>query len=335
MREEPISSFLPSGEQYIWSANSISLAQTCLRKYQYKKIEGWTSRSKSADLIFGGHYATALEHFYKHLALGMGREEALQAVVHEALIATWEYETCIECEGTGIGGHPDNLAAYPCTRCGGKGCGGGAPWNSPHNSKTRENLIRTIVWYTEHFKEDPIEIVHLPNGEPAVEYPFKLKVDGDNFFYGLIDRLGLYSGFEYVVDQKTTGSTITPRYFDQFSPNTQMSMYPFVGRIVYQAPVKGVIIDAAQIAVGFSRFERGMTFRTDAQLDEWYSETIQFIEEVKLRTRKHLDTGKDLPMNPSSCGNYGGCEFRFICSQSPEMRRTFLQADYVQELPKR
>lgn len=302
------SAFTPSGVQWVWDSTSLYYAHTCLRKYQYKMLEGWQPRVKSADLIFGGHYATALEHFYKHLALGMDREEALVAVVREALVNTWEYDI-------------DEAGPIPNS---------GKPWDSPHSSKTRENLIRTIIWYTEHFRDDPIEVVHLPDGTPAVEYTFKLEVDGGNVLAGHIDRLVRYGGFEYVMDQKTTGSTITPRYFDQYSPNIQMSLYSFAGRLIYQSPIKGVIIDAAQIAVGFSRFERGMTYRTDQQLDEWYAETIQFIEEVKVRTAKHLDTRRDLPMNPASCGNYGGCEFRFICSQSPEMRKTFLMADYVQ-----
>ena len=33
-------------------------------------------------------------------------------------------------------------------------------------------------------------------------------------------------------------------------------------------------------------------------------------------------------MNPSSCGNYGGCEFRHICSKSPQVREMFLKGDF-------
>jgi hypothetical protein len=36
------------------------------------------------------------------------------------------------------------------------------------------------------------------------------------------------------------------------------------------------------------------------------------------------------PLNPSSCSNYGGCEFRHICSKAPGIRENFLKGDFVQ-----
>lgn len=285
-------SFDASGAQFAWDSTSLKLAEECPRKYQYKMIEGWYNPGKNFHLLFGGWYAKALEHFYKYIALGQTREEALEQVVLEALVSTWQ---------------------------------DGAPWLSPDTAKTRENLIRTIVWYVDHFDEGVISVIKLPDGRPAVEYSFTIDVDDGIQFSGHIDRLVEFSNSPYVMDQKTTGSTITQNYFRQFSPDIQMSMYTFAGKIIYNMPVKGVIIDGAQIAVGFTRFERGFTFRTESQLNEWYDETMQLIETTRNFTKRG-----HFPMRTSSCGNYGGCEFRSICSRSPQVRPEFLRAEFQQ-----
>ena len=294
----------------------------------------WQPLRKSVHLLFGGWYATALEDFHKAVAGGVSYDQALCDVVHEALIATWTYEPCTSCGGTGerlFGQETTDGVSKPCyddcPHCGGTGNepGTGEPWLSDHNTKTRENLIRTIVWYLEQFRDDPCATVILSDGSAAVEHSFKLPVDNDVILCGHLDRLVDYGGKLYVQDQKTTGTTITGRFFDGFSPDTQMSLYTFAGKAIFNLPVKGVMIDGAQIAVGFTRFERGFTFRDDAQLAEWYDNAMHTVELARKATSE-----EHFPMNPSSCGNYGGCEFRYICSRSPAVRANFLAADFTQ-----
>lgn len=297
------SPFDASGAQFAWDSTSIKLAETCLYKYHLKMHQAWGPERKSAHLIFGGLYATALEHYHKAVAAGVDRDQATRDVVHEALCDTWEYET--------------DEAGEPIPETGG-------PWESDHNLKTRGNLIRSIVWYLDQFRDDPCTTVILSTGEAAVEYSFKLPVDNDIIFAGHLDRLVEYSDHLYVQDQKTSGTTITSRFFDGFNPDTQMSMYTWAGKTIFNVPVKGVMIDAAQIAVGFTRFERGFTFRADDQLGEWYDGAMHTIELARHATHEGY-----FPMNPSSCGNYGGCEFRFACSKAPSVREQFLKGDYV------
>ena len=289
------------GVQFAWDSTSIKLAEECLYKYKLKMIDGWQPFRKSVHLLFGGWYASALENFYYHVAKGISREEATEEVVAMLMFETWEYEYDNE-------GNP--VASL-------------GPWTSDHNTKTRENLIRTVVWYLDHFEDDAAKTVILSDGAPAVEHTFALPVDDEIIFAGHLDRLVEYAGHIYVQDQKTTGSTITPRYFDGYSPDTQMSMYTFAGKIAFNSPVKGIMIDAAQIAVGFTRFERGFTFRSESQLSEWYDHTMLHIERARKATVEN-----HFPMTRTSCSNYGGCEFRHICSKSPEVRDNFLRGDF-------
>lgn len=316
--------------QFGWDSTSIKIAQECLYKYKLKLLEGWTPFRKSVHLSFGGWYASALESFHKYRADGLSHDDALAEVIGEALIESWEYDDCPTCF-PGKDGKPSGLVQVAdqelgeCPSCSGRGLlpGTGQAWASDHNTKTRENLIRTIIWYTEQFHDDPCQTVILSSGEAAVEYSFRLPVDNDITLSGHLDRLVTYGDKVYIQDQKTTGTTITPRYFDQWSTDTQMSLYTFAGQAVFGLPVKGVIIDAAQIAVGFTRFERGFTFRDRPQLDEWYNDAMYHIEAARTATRE-----QHFPMNPGSCGNFGGCQFRHVCSKSPAVRQQFLAADF-------
>lgn len=303
-----------NGVQFAFDSTSLKLYLECPRKYKFKMIDCWQNPRRSAHLRFGGWYAKALEDYYKFRAEGDTSPQALAKVVRAALVASWEYETVPSEEGDP--GYPDSVIIVPGT---------GSPWTSDHNTKTRENLIRTIVWYVDQFEHEQIDVVRLENGKPAVEYSFALPVDDGFVLSGHIDRLVNYSGGIYVMDQKTTQTTITPYYFDQFNPDVQMSLYTFAGNIIYNLPVKGVIIDAAQIAVGFTRFARGFTHRSQQSLDEWYDETHKLMHVIVKATKENY-----FPANPTACGNYGGCEFRGVCSRSPDVRHQFLKSDFVQ-----
>jgi hypothetical protein len=95
-------------------------------------------------------------------------------------------------------------------------------------------------------------------------------------------------------------------------------------KVIYQTPVKGVIIDAVQIAVGFSRFSRGFTYRTDAQINEWLYDTRRWFALAESYAIENY-----WPMNDKSCHKYGGCPFRKVCSKSPEVRDKFLASDFT------
>ena len=304
----PFSPFDERGAQFAWDSTSIKAAERCARYYQYKLIDGWRSPFESVHLWFGGIYASSLEAFHEAEAAGADREDAIRLAVRHALVESWDHDR--DAEGNRI---PDT----------------GKPGMFDNPQKTRDNLIRTIVWYFEHFKEERLHTLILSNGRPAVEHSFQIPVDDGILFSGHLDRvIEDNSGDKYVHDQKTTTQTISPHYFKQFKPDTQFTMYPFAGKMIYDTPISGVIIDAAQIAVGFSRFARCPTTRTEDELDEWYEETMMLIE----RTRRYTLDGF-FPRNPASCNNYGGCEFREICTRPPHVRENFLQGDFVKGEP--
>lgn len=304
------------GVQWAWDATSLDTAQACARKYYYSLILGIKPREQSVHLLFGGIYAKALEHFYKYRADGDSIEAALIKIVREALQASWVYET--DAEGN------------PCFDDEGNRRGRPASFDDP--KKTRVALIRTIVWYVEQFAietEDGIRTYHLQNGKPAVELSFTLELTSSIFYCGHLDRVVSMGDQLYVMDQKTTGGTVGPYYFSSFDMSNQMSGYAVAGQMVLKSPISGVIIDAAQIAINFTRFERGITPRSKDRLDEWLSNTISFIDYFQSLSADAGEEESRWPMNLTACGNYGGCPFRLLCSRSPKVRPNYLKSDYV------
>lgn len=281
----PPSPFLPDRRQWAWNSTSLGLAKDCARKYQYVMLQGWSKKEASHHLIFGMHYAKASELFHKWLAQGKDFEFSRHHVVRQILIDSFG-------------------------------------WESEDPAKNRQNLIRSIVWYLEEFRNDPCETVILADGSPAIELKFEMHLSDEVVLTGHIDRLVRYAGGVYVQDQKTTGATLSPYYFKRFNPDNQMSLYSVASRVVYNTPVQGVMIDAAQVAIGFTRFARGFTYRTEQQCDEWLADAEYHIQEAWRAERAGY------PMRDTACQKYGGCQFLEVCSKDSRVRGEYLASDF-------
>lgn len=294
LSSEPNGSFNDAGLQFVWDATSISMAQECPRKYQLSMLEHWRGKNESVHLWFGKHFASVLEMYYKELTAGIPRDEAIRNGVMFLLTETWNSETK-------------------------------APDTFTDTAKTRETLVRTFVWYVDHYEHDTMELWVTPTGQAAVEHSFVLPINAELFFAGHLDRVVTYNGDRYGMDQKTSKSAITPHFMKQFALTNQMSMYTWAGQIVYDIQLKGIVIDGVQVAVGFNQFHRGFTLRHQKQLDEWLDDSLMTIDQIHQYTKDQY-----FPMNRTSCNNYGGCMFREVCSRHPANRKQFLKADYVQ-----
>lgn len=306
--------------QTAWDSVSLGTYKDCPRKYQYLIVEGWTSRHMAMDLRFGILYHRALEVYDHKRADGDDHETALRACLWDLAQGCIDEVPCAT--------EQDEDGRWVHSRF---------DWWDPNsglseakaklNPKTLPALFRTVVWKLDRFEDDPIHTVILSNGKPAVELSFRFElgtfdISGEPIMYsGHLDRLGEYSGEHYVVDSKTTKTTLGFGYFDKYSPDNQMSGYIFGGQVTLQKPVKGAIIDAAQIAKGFTRFERGFVTRTPGQLDEWRQDALYWIGQAEQNA-----IAQYWPMNDKSCDKYGGCPLRDICSKDPKVRGSYLNS---------
>lgn len=295
--------------QLAWDSTSMGTFKECPRKYYYSIVLGWQPREVSVHLQFGLLYHAAIESYHRLKAKGASHAQAVRAATHFCLKATWDSKL-------------------------------NRPWYSDHKNKNRLTLIRTVIWYLNQFEHDSIKTIIRADGQPAVELSFRfqtsyLSPDGSPYLIcGHLDRLGELEGLIYGCDYKTTAWTLSPEFFNKFSPDNQMSTYSFAGKVIFQQPIKGIIIDAAQVAVTFSRFERGFAPRSDDQLDEWYNEWGYWVKQAEgMAITAHNGSGAmAFPMNDKSCSHFGGCPFQKICGKEPKVREMWLKAGYVQRV---
>jgi PD-(D/E)XK nuclease superfamily len=310
------SPFLPGTNiQFALDSTSLGYIKTCPRLYQYIMIDGWSPKDESVHLRFGSEYHQAIQEYDIERAEGRTHEEAIRGATRDLLIRTADWEVD---EGTKAG-----------------------------NYKNRRTLLQLVVDYFDYYKDDPAQTFILENGKPAVELSFKFEldwgpktyfnakhvIDGDDegpitqpyLLCGHLDRVVSFNDHLFVLDHKTTTTTPSDYFFNQFEPNNQMTLYTLAGKVIIDSPIKGVIVEAAQILIDKpNRFVRGFTYRTQDQLDEWVSDL-----HYTLQLAEHYAEINYWPMNDTACDKYGGCKFREICSKSPQVRETFLKADFV------
>lgn len=291
---EHLSKTIP-GHQLWWDATSISSFMKCPRYYQLSQLCGYRPRHESIHLSFGGLYHYGLEYYDRQIVKGLSHDAAQEAMVRELLAKTENFQ-------------------------------------SDDPKKNRETLLRTLVWYTEEYRDDQFKTYVLANGEAAVELSFRVLLpfvssSGEQYGgCGHFDKVAVNYENLYILDKKTSGSTITSYYFQNYNPDVQMTWYTLAGQIVLEKPIAGVIVDAAQLAVGFSRFARGVTSRSKGSLEE-------FMDELKcwFDLAEHYARQQYWPMNRTACDKYGGCQFREVCSADPGVRKHFLNANFKVE----
>lgn len=290
---------IKDGVQYAYDSTSIGLFKACPKKYYYSIVLGYEPRTMAPPLAFGIAFHTAMETWEKLLSSKVDKQTAFIRVVRLA----------------GLLG--DTLPAGD-------------------NSRTKETLVRSVIWYLDVFWEDKAVTVTLPNGKPAVEMHFQLPfmdyLGYEVFICGHIDRLVQWQGNVYVSDFKTSKYQLDQRFFSQFKPNTQLPLYLTACHISAETlqnlpPAHGVIIDGIQLGVNFSRFGRGIVPFSLEEINE-------YIIDLKYWITQAMDACKAnyFPQNTESCQKYSGCQYLEICSKSPARRQMYLEGNFVKRV---
>lgn len=304
--DELFSKSLPS-HQIAWDHTSLSILKECPRKYQLAIIEGWRPKTTAAPLAFGSLMHAVLEEYdrLQHRSPDASRDTLMSRTVRYAL------------EITTLRNEDDTIKAF---------------FSTTDSKRSRYNLVRAIVWYIDKFHDERLCTASLPNGSPALELSFRISLpfttpDGTPYIYcGHIDKIGELSENLFVVERKHTTTTLSSYYFDRFSPSNQVTGYIFAANVMMQRPVNGALVDAMQIAEGFSRVLRAPITRTQEQVNEWLLNLGYW-----LRQARHYSEQDYFPMNEESCHKFSGCQFRGICRLAPGARQVFLQSNFNKE----
>lgn len=317
--------------QTTWDSTSLGWFKTCPRLYQYQMLEGWFPKKMAQTLRFGILYHSLHETYDKKLLSGLSSDDAAKAALKDILPQAWDQHEGFQCPECGR--ERQENSTY-CPWCGADGPPKPTTLYTPglglDPRRTNETLTRTFLWHVWEYSDRRASIYELASG-PALELTFKFAL-GENtygeeiFIGGHLDRAEIIDGEPWVVDHKTTTMPLSKAYFDQWSPHNQMTLYTFAGQVIFKIPSKGTVIDAASVGQFSSQFARGYVHRTQAQIDEWLSG----LSELFTQAERYAESGF-YPMNEESCGKYGGCPFRSICSKDPSVRQDFLRADFIKK----
>lgn len=308
---EPQSPYLPGTKiQIAFDSTSLGYLKTCPRLYQYVMLDGWSSKEESVHLRFGIEYHHALQDYDLSRAANISHDDAVHDVIQELLLRT-------------------------------------ADFDSDHKTKTRSSLVRTVVWYLDQYRDDPAKTFIKSDGKPAVEQSFRFElewgpsqarlspIDPETGTYdvrlaptnqpyllcGHLDKIVTFNDELFVLDHKT----VYTFWNKEWEPDNQMTLYSLASKVVLDAPVRGVIVDMAQVKEHETVFQRAFTFRTPDQIQEWLNDLRYW-----LTLAEQYAIAGYWPQNDTACDKFGGCRFRNICSKSPSVRDKFLEGNFIQ-----
>lgn len=344
--------------QTVWDSTSFKSLQFCPTYYKLSILEGW--RAGGVDLEFGGYYASAVEVFKKARIEGKSRDEAQLLAVKRVVEDSWdpahgawggEYQELWRCTGTEKYRNSKGNAAkcpwshkekwYPgphaeiCGECGSE-LVTERQYVAVDARKNRSTLVRTVIWYCEDQPEEMnaggLHPYRFANGTPAVELSFKLPLPwkspyGDTYILaGHIDSV-LANGDEselFGADNKTTTKYLNQKYWDQFSPDTQVDTYDVSLSILYpDLPFKGFIIEAAQVMTEGSRFASMPFHKTEAQREEHFQDLHAWLQHAEGYAKSGY-----YPMNKRNCWL---CPFKGVCNKDPSKREMYLKAGFTKK----
>lgn len=356
--------------QRTWSASSLRLLMECPRKYWYRKIRGIRPVQPQDDLDFGSFLHIGMEAYDNRVVDGVKHDDAVLYALRIMLHAAGTYATycqCTDCDmcwekGCEIQG-PGDEKGY-CPRCGidlaetvpTETPPSWTPWNPENKKKNRRTLVRALVWTLDEFEKGHIRPHADADGHAATEVDFAVPLpfnspDGEPYLLtGIIDSFCEIGGPDQVMprERKTTNSTLGRAYFDRFEFDIQIDVYSLAMRIMSEDEITpGVVLEAIQTGVTFSRARRQVIQSSNDQLEE-FVETIQhWIGEAAIFARlAHLFPEKAMevyPMNRSNCNNFrkedvednmyssivhGGCPYRELCTKDRSVRERYEKGSY-------
>lgn len=199
--------------------------------------------------------------------------------------------------------------------------------------RTIERAVTDYRRYRERWGQKPSQEQGRTIGfleAPMIELPFDIQAGQlTNPWAGKIDRIIDLGGHHYIEDHKTT-SRLDANYYNAYEMSNQMMGYVWAARhLAPQLNIKGVRLNVIHILKEKTGFERQIITYTREQLEEWESNTEQWIQKIRQAqaswpTIEQLQEGAAWPTGhygDNGCSRkYGLCGYFKICSLAPSFR---------------
>lgn len=283
--------------QFVWDSVSLGALKKCPRYYKWTILDGYQLSPQPSTLAFGIYFHKIMEVWHKLLSRNVSKNKALLR--------------CIRLAGL-FGEH----------------------LTGERPERTKETLVRAVIWYLDQFKDDLAKTTIRENDEPAVEYSFMLPLRKVNsvqqYLAGHLDRVVRFMDQIFVTDYKTTKSQLNDRFFNSFKPGTQFPGYVAAAHIlagtVSAVPEKpaGMIVDGIQLGVTYNRFARSIITYSTLEINDYLNDLEHWLQIAAMLADKN-----HWPANEASCTNYGGCVFQSICASTPPKRQRMIEANFT------
>ena len=315
----PIQPPLVDGVLYI-DNSSMELFTTCPRQAYYYIIRKLELNRDRVALDFGGAFHTVLEKLYKTYGTAYRSAADNQAIIDFAASAITHKPTPEE-EQFREAAHKRGELLPPvlCT--------------PEDDYRTVSYLVDGVRKYLNQYPAEAFEIAKLPDGSPAVEMPFAMPIGTIEttlwgkvavMWTGKIDMAYRSRGELGIFDHKTT-SMMGPGFFSEFEIAHQMYGYAAAVEYILHEPVKAITINGlgcrkpTRTGTQFEFNRHTIPVNTDL-LNEWHEDSLALVSDFL----SHCERGYFPKATKWCVAKYGSCQYRAICSLSPQHRELAL-----------
>jgi hypothetical protein len=212
-----------------------------------------------------------------------------------------------------------------------------------------ERGLYLLEAYDQRWKNEPYETLKWQDGsgKPYVEIKFRVYLftwgSRPVFYCGIIDRImkSRTNGRAYINETKTTSQGLG-LYVKQIRPNHQITGYDHACKELLNLDVAGTIWDCIFVSSrkGNDKGDiwklRGIDLENDfARVETTRSavDTEEWLFDITETAKDYLNWGsfgtKRFPRNTGNCHNYGGCQFRDVCSSN--LNQTLIDSNFKVE----
>lgn len=313
---------LPDGRTEIRiNYSSASLISLCKRKAQYALSRKLVSNLESEATLFGRAIHAGLEVWY-----AAPRESRRGGTsMCDDSVALME-----------SGAEP--LAHGQCVRCSAQAAflrtSEALSVLDSGDKRSRRAGTAMLDAYFDHYVDDPFVVLRDALG-PICERKVELVVYEDSqtrvVFFGTIDTVLLNERTNHIVvcDHKTT-SSLGQEFIQRIDPNNQYRGYMAAFHAIW--PTHGTrtfMSNGLQVAKTKTAFARQFVEIDDAAVAEWREWLLDIAYDWYHRT----EHSHSFPMSaPDPCTQWGGCQYRAICTTPVSLRENVIRAQYEETL---
>ncbi len=272
------------------NSSSVDLIQTCRRKAYYALERNLRGGDESEAQLFGTAIHRAMEAFYGAPVEGGERQLTLEQF----------QDAFVDCASQTLAHLPDS------------------------DKRSIANGKKILEKYWDTYQNDPWRVVVDASG-PVVERSFELKLTPSIRIHGQIDCLleNVETGEIVVCDHKTS-SSLGSDFLNRIKPNIQFSIYAWAARQL-GFRVNRVMVNGIQVAKTKVDLLRVFTSRMESDEEEMWAALSEAVELYRGCQKRGV-----WPQSSSSCSNWGGCQYRDVCSLDAGFRETAIQQIYGQ-----